>query len=174
MKKILTILSVFVTLTSFSQENTSTNQGKKFVIPEGTVLRVKSLSAFDSKTVNEGDMIDFAMIEDYEQDGVILIKEGAIVNSFVESAERAKGIGKKGTLKVQFNYTKAFDGSKVPLRSTKGTIQGEDKAGGAIALAVVVSPLFLLKKGKEAKVTEGKIMEAYVARDVTLYVQGSK
>jgi hypothetical protein len=174
MKNVIVAMLCLLAISSSAQENVQTSTGKKYVIPEGTLLRVKSLTSFDSKTVHEGDMIDFATIDDFEVDGVTLIKEGAIVNSFVESAEHAKGIGKKGTLKVQFNYTKAIDGTKIPLRSTKGTIQGEDKAGGAIALAVVVSPLFLLKKGKEAKVTEGKIMEAYVNRDVTITIPNTK
>lgn len=166
MKNLLLLAcSLFVISTASAQDSLTT---KKITIPEGTVLKVKSLSAFDSKTVNEGDIVDFAVYEDLEINGTIAIKEGAIVNAFIESSEKAKGLGKQGSLKVQFNYTKAADGSKVPLRSTKGTLSGEGTAGSAIALAAVVSPLFLLKKGKEAKVTQGKMMEAYVSRDVTI------
>ncbi len=164
MKNLLFIVcSLFVFNVAYAQDSLVT---KKITIPEGTVLRVKSLSAFDSKSVSEGDMVDFAVFEDLEINGSIVIKEGAIVNAYIESSEKAKGLGKEGSLKVQFNYTKATDGSKVPLRSTKGNLSGEGKGGSAIALAVVVSPLFLLKKGKEAKVTQGKMMEAYVSRDV--------
>lgn len=160
--------SLFVLSTASAQDSLST---KKITIPEGTVIKVKSLSAFDSKTVSEGDIVDFAVFEDLEINGTVAIKEGAIVNAFIESSEKAKGLGKQGNLKVQFNYTKAADGSKVPLRSTKGTLSGEGTAGSAIALAAVVSPLFLLKKGKEAKVTQGKMMEAYVSRDVIISVK---
>jgi hypothetical protein len=167
MKKVFIFLLV---LTSFTL-NAQDSLGKKVIIPEGTVLKVKSLSAFDSKNVNEGDIVDFAVYQDLEIDGKIIIKEGAIVNAYIETSEKAKSLGKQGSLKVQFNYTKAVDGAKVPLRSTKGTMSGEGKAGGAIALAVVVSPLFLLKKGKEAKVTEGKLMEAYVSRDVNVTIK---
>jgi hypothetical protein len=169
MKNLLLLAcSLFVLSTASAQDSLST---KKITIPEGTVLKVKSLSAFDSKTVNEGDIVDFAVYEDLEINGTVAIKEGAIVNAFIESSEKAKGLGKQGSLKVQFNYTKAADGSKVPLRSTKGTLSGEGTAGSAIALAAVVSPLFLLKKGKEAKVTQGKMMEAYVSRDVIINVK---
>ncbi|MHA8056934.1 hypothetical protein VR611_13370 [Aquirufa nivalisilvae] len=169
MKNLLLLAcSLFVLSTASAQDTLST---KKITIPEGTVLKVKSLSAFDSKTVNEGDIVDFAVYEDLEINGTVAIKEGAIVNAFIESSEKAKGLGKQGSLKVQFNYTKAADGSKVPLRSTKGTLSGEGTAGSAIALAAVVSPLFLLKKGKEAKVTQGKMMEAYVSRDVVISIK---
>ena len=169
MKNLLLILcSLFVINVLNAQDTLST---KKITIPEGTVIRVKSLSAFDSKTVSEGAIVDFAIFEDLEIDGLIVIKEGAIVNAYIETSEKAKGLGKQGSLKVQFNYTKAADGAKVPLRSTKGTLSGEGTAGSAIALAAVVSPLFLLKKGKEAKVTQGKMMEAYVSRDVVVTVK---
>ncbi|MHA8093237.1 hypothetical protein V7S78_12045 [Aquirufa regiilacus] len=169
MKNLLLLAcSLFVLSTASAQDSLST---KKITITEGTVLKVKSLSAFDSKTVNEGDIVDFAVYEDLEINGTVAIKEGAIVNAFIESSEKAKGLGKQGSLKVQFNYTKAADGSKVPLRSTKGTLSGEGTAGSAIALAAVVSPLFLLKKGKEAKVTQGKMMEAYVSRDVVISIK---
>jgi hypothetical protein len=168
MKKLLFVILSLSLFSAKAQDSLST---KKITIPEGTILKVKSLSAFDSKSVNEGDIVDFAVFEDLEINGKIVIKEGAIVNSFIESLEKAKGLGKQGSLKVQFNYTKAADGTKVPLRSTKGTLEGEDKVGGAVALAVVISPLFLLKKGKEAKVTQGKLMEAFVSRDVNVLVK---
>lgn len=168
MKRFIILIAVIATaLNTSAQEVTK----KTLLIQEGTVLKVKSLSAFDSKVVNEGDVIDFAVFQDYEIDGKVVIKEGTLVSAFIESAEKAKGLGKAGTLKVQFNYTKTVNGIKVPLRSTKGTQQGEAKVGGAVALAAVVSPLFLLKKGKEAKVTEGKVMEAYVSQDVKVEIE---
>lgn len=66
----------------------------------------------------------------------------------------------------QYDFAKTADETKIPLRSTRSGVEGEDKSTTSIALAVVVSPLFLFKKGKEAKISPGKIMEAYVARDV--------
>ena len=169
MKRVILIIVAIVaaTLNSSAQEMV-----KKIVtIQEGTVLKVKSLTAFDSKVVNEGDVVDFVVFQDFEIDGKVVIKEGTIVSAFIESAEKAKGLGKAGTLKVQFNYTKTINGMKVPLRSTKGTQQGEGKVGGAVALAAVISPLFLLKKGKEAKITEGKVMEAYVSQDIKVEIE---
>jgi hypothetical protein len=168
MKRIILIIVAVITSLSLSAQEVA----KKIVtIQEGTVLKVKSLSAFDSKVVNEGDIVDFVVFQDFEIDGKVVIKEGTIVSAFIESVEKAKGLGKAGTLKVQFNYTKTINGIKVPLRSTKGTQQGEGKVGGAVALAAVISPLFLLKKGKEAKITEGKVMEAYVSQDVKVEIE---
>lgn len=141
---------------------------REVIIPEGTILRVRSLSSFSSKNVAEGDIVDFQMLEDLIIDGELVIREGAMVVGLIQEAERARGLGKEGMLKIDFSYTKAIDGTKIPLKSTRGTIEGQNKLGGAIALAVVVTPLFLFKKGKNAQVFEGKIMQAYVSRDVKL------
>lgn len=165
MKKIITVIA---TLTSFVVNANA--QQSTLKITEGTILRVKSLEAISSKTAGEGDMVNFALFEDLQIKGKTVLKEGTIVQGFIETSEKARGIGKEGNLRIQFNSTKAVDGSKVPLRSTKGTIEGESKSGTSVGLAVVVSPLFLLKKGREAKIPEGKIMEAYVARDVDVTV----
>ena len=152
--------------TQFAVEKTTTLK-----IEEGTLLKVKSLSPISSKTAKEGDVLEFALYEDLIVKGQTLVKEGTLVHALIEESQKAKGVGKQGSLKIQFTYTKAVDGTKVPLRSSKGNIEGENKGGASVALAVVVSPLFLLKKGKEAKIPEGKIMEAYVGRDVEVAIK---
>ena len=150
----------------FSNFCISQSKADTLKIDEGTILKVKSLADISSKTASEGDLVDFLLYEDVVVKSKTVIKEGSIVHARIEDAEKAKGVGKQGTLKIQFDYVKAADGTKVPLRSTRGTLQGDDKTTSSVALAVVVSPLFLLKKGKEAKIPAGKVMEAYVARDV--------
>jgi len=161
-KLLFSIVCLFISILTSAQDIIK----KTILIPEGTIIKVKSLAPITSKRSTEGDVVDFAIFQDVEIDGMLIIKEGALVSAFIQSAEKAKGLGKAGELRIQFNYTKTVNGIKVPLRSTKGTLEGDGKLGGAIALAVVLSPLFLLKKGKEAKVAEGKVMEAFVSQDV--------
>ena len=163
-KLLLSTVCLFISIITFAQDVTK----KTIIIPEGTIVKVKSLAPITSKRSTEGDVVDFAMFQDLEIDGILIIKEGALVSAFIQSAEKAKGLGKAGEIRIQFNYTKSVNGTKIPLRSTKGTLEGDGKLGGAIALAVVLSPLFLLKKGKEAKIAEGKVMEAFVSQDVKL------
>lgn len=138
----------------------------KFLLEEGTIIRVKSLAEISSKTAKEGDRADFAIAEDVEINGKIVIKQGTLVDGNIESVQKAKGLGKQGSITVNFLKVKAADGSTVPIRSTKNAIQGENKGGASVALALVLSPLFLLKKGKEAIIPEGKILSLYVDKDV--------
>ncbi len=166
------VLLLGISVSTFAQDSISTTQSKTeaIKIEEGTLLKVKSLTEISSKTASEGDLVDFTVYEDLVIKGKTVIKEGTIVHGRIEDAAKAKGVGKQGSLKIQFDFTKAADGTKIPLRATKSTVQGDDKTTSSVALAVVVSPLFLLKKGKEAKIPAGKIMEAYVGRDVEVLV----
>jgi hypothetical protein len=48
-------------------------------------------------------VVDFAIFQDLEIDGMIIIKEGTLVSAFIQSAEKAKGLGKAGEIRIQFN-----------------------------------------------------------------------
>jgi len=174
MKKVVFSIVILcsISISAFSQDSIKKAPTDTLIkIEEGMLIKVKSLTEINSKTASEGDLIDFTVYEDLVIKGRTVLKEGTIVRCRIEDAEKAKGVGKQGSIRIQFEFTKAIDGTKIPLRSTKSVVEGENKGTGAIALAVVVSPLFLLKKGKEAKIPAGKIMEAYVQRDVEVTVK---
>ena len=145
-------------------------QSKKIKLEEGTVIRVKSLSEISSKTSNSGDLVDFVCAEDVIINNIIVVKERARVSATIEEAEHAKALGKQGELKISFSNVRAVDGQKIPIRAVKGTTEGKNTVGATVALSVVLSPLFLLKKGKEIKIPAGKIMEAYVSQDIEIEI----
>jgi hypothetical protein len=138
---------------------------KKIIISEGTIIVVKSIADISSKTAREGDLVDFITAEDVKIDGIVVIKENSRVSANVEDAEHAKSLGKQGSLTLKFSNVKTTNGQNVPLRSVRGTAEGKSTIGSTVALSLVLSPLFLLKKGKEVKIPAGKQMEAYVSRD---------
>lgn len=143
-----------------------TPQKPAFVLEEGTIISVKSLSDISSKTAQEGDKVNFAVADDVEINGKLVIKEGTLVDGNIGSVQKAKGIGKEGSITINFTKVKAENGSSIPIRATKSAIKGENKGGASVALALVLSPLFLLKKGKEAKIPQGKILQLYVDKDI--------
>jgi len=163
-----TLITFFLLITSSIFCYSQTEVAK---LLEGTVIRVKSLTDISSKTANEGDMLDFICLEDVLVKGKVVIREGARVSANVEDAEQAKGLGKQGSLKINFNYVRAIDDQKIPLRAVRGTVEGKNTVGTTVALAVVLSPLFLFKKGKNIKFPAGKIMEAYVGQDIEISVK---
>ena len=136
----------------------SFSQGTKIKAEEGTVVRVKSLADISSKDAKSGDLVDFVCAEDIFIGDKLIIKENARVYARIEEAEQAKAAGKQGSIKIA-------------LRSVKGTTEGKSTLASTVALSLVVSPLFLLKKGKEVNLPKGHLLEAYVAQDVEIVVQ---
>jgi hypothetical protein len=164
LKAFIIITFLFLNTLVFGQE------AKKITIPEGTIVVVKSIADISSKTAREGDLLDFITAEDILIDGVVVIKENARVSANVEDAEHAKSLGKQGSLTIKFSNVKAANGVNIPLRAVRGSSEGKSTIGATVALSVVLSPLFLLKKGKEIKIPAGKLMEAYVSRDMELNI----
>ena len=166
MKKLL----IGITLSCIAFTNTY-SQATKVKLEEGTVIRVKSLSEISSKTAKNGDLVDFVSVEDIFVDDKLVIKQNARVTATIEDAEHAKSLGKEGSLRIAFVNVRAADGQKIPLRAVRGTTEGKSTVASTVALSVVLSPLFLLKKGKEVNIPAGKIMEAYTSQDVDIAVQ---
>jgi hypothetical protein len=144
----------------------------KVLLEQGTVIKVKALESAKSNKIEEGDELEFEVYEQVLVKDKLVIKEGIYVKAYVESVQKARGLGKEGYLRVEFVNTTAVDGTKVPLRAMRGSITGEEKSDNSIALAVFFSPAFLLKKGSQAKINEGKIMRVIVTKDI--YINATK
>jgi hypothetical protein len=151
-----------------SKDSTSSTLNKKLMIEGGSIVQLKLMNEISSKTANTGDQISFTVFDDVTVGKQIVIKAGTLVTGTIENAQQAKGLGKGGELSYSLNYAKAVDGTKIYLRTTRANLQGQDRAGGAVALAVVVSPLFLLHKGKNVTMEAGKIVQAFADRDYTI------
>jgi hypothetical protein len=156
---------------SFSQNTSDSITTTKHLLEGGAIVRLRLVNEVSSKTAKEGDQITFTLADDVTVGKTIVIKAGTLVQGNVEKATKAKGLGKAGELTYSLQYAKAVDGSKVYLRTTRASMEGENKTGGAVALAVVVTPLFLLKKGKDVKMAAGKAIQAFVDRDYTIEVE---
>ena len=171
MKKI-NLLALTCTLIIGMIVNTkSFSQATKVKAEEGTVVRVKSIADISSKEAKSGDLVDFVCAEDIFVGDKLIIKQNARVYARIEEAEHAKALGKQGSLKIAFEGIKAVDGQKIPLRAVRGTTEGKSTLASTVALSVVLSPLFLLKKGKEIKLPKGHLLESYLAQDVDIVVQ---
>jgi ribosomal protein L21 len=155
-----------VILLSLYSASTFSQTENKVLLEQGTVIKVKALESAKSNKIEEGDELEFEVYEQVLVKNKLLIKEGAYVKAYVESVQKARGLGKEGYLRVEFVNTTAVDGTKIPLRALRGSITGEEKSDNSIALAIFFSPAFLLKKGSQAKINEGKIMRVIVTKDL--------
>src|SRR5258708_21687262 len=83
-------------------------------------------------------------------------------------------MGRAGKLNFSIDHVKASDGSNVRLRAST-TRKGDDKTGTVIVGSVLLSPLFLIMRGKDINVPKGTVISAYVDgdREIALSVPGA-
>lgn len=137
-----------------------TPQTADVTIPDGTEFEVVTVDEISSKTASEGDPLTFKVADDVKIGGQVVIAKDTIVKGTVSNAEKSGHMGKSGKLGIRVESTLAVDGQKVKLRASKGK-EGDDKTGSVIALTILVSPLFLLKHGKDAKIKPGTKIKVY-------------
>ena len=168
MKQFVLLFSL-IPLISFSQTKVDYNKSTK--IEEGTIIIVKSMSNITSKTNIDGEFINFVCAEDIYINNILFIKKNIKVWARIEISDKAKGLGKEGTLKIIFNYITAIDGQNIPISGVYNYVKGENKSGTAVGLSFVLSPLFLFLKGKEANIPIGSLIEVYTTQEIYIQAQ---
>ncbi len=132
-------------------------------IPAGTTVVMETMNELSSANMSVGQSISLRVKYDVIVKGKVLIKGGAMASGQVTSVEQRGGMGKKGSFAMRPTVAQAVDGQMIVLTNGGASMAGEGKAGSSIALAAVVSPLFLLKKGKDAVIPPGYELQGVVA-----------
>lgn len=132
----------------------------------GTLVVLETTSLLSSKDAQVGQSVPLRVRYDVVVKGKVMIKAGAAGSAQVVGVTPRKGMGKEGSLSIKPSVVQAADGQMVPLIGNPVGTAGADSKGAAIGLAVAVSPLFLLKKGKDASIPSGYEMQGVVANDV--------
>ncbi len=135
-------------------------QEAEVAIPDGAEFEVVTIDEISSKTATEGDALTFKVADDVKIGGQVVIAKDSLVKGTVSTSQKSGRMGKSGRLGIRVESTTAVDGQKVRLRASKGK-EGDDKTGSVIALSVLVSPLFLLKHGHDAKIKPGTKIKVY-------------
>jgi hypothetical protein len=175
MKKlmVLILIGVSVFVSSLVSAGELTEETIKVLLPERTVIPVRLIQNIQGKDVMIGQSIDFEVSRDIIIDDFILIRRGAPAYGTITSAEKAGYISQGGKLGFSMDFCKAVDGKKIYLKSILGR-EGESHMGANIAASVIICPLFMLKKGKEAKVEKGTEFRAYTENDTMVEVEPTK
>ena len=152
--------------------------GVEMKIPDGTPLELELQSNISSKEAQEGDIINFMVVNDVVVNGVTVIQKGAPAKARVAVAKKSGRWGRSGKLGWAMQDVMAADGTRIALRMEK-KLAGDSK-GGTVATGVIVTslifwpaaPLWGFKKGKEVSMPAGKRFEAFVHGDATVKGKG--
>jgi hypothetical protein len=148
-------------------------QGEEMVVlAEGVALDLVTAQELSSKVAKPGDPVSFKVDEDVVVGGHVVISKGTLAQGSVINAEKSGRMGKAGKLGIQIESTTTVDGQPLKLRAARGK-EGDDKTNSTAALTILVSSLFLFRKGGEATIKEGTKVKVFVAEEKRFRVSGS-
>lgn len=133
-------------------------------IPDATALRLALMEPLSSATNNVDDPVRFEVTEDVKVAEVVVIPKGATAVGHVVEVEPRRRMGRAGKLNFVLDHVKAADGSNIRLRASSNR-KGDDKTGTVIVGTVLLSPLFLIMRGKDIEIARGTAINAYVDGD---------
>ena len=164
-KNIFTLITLFFSIPTLLYSQTA-----KTTLKAGTSLKVSPLYDISSKDFKEGQNVNFICTENIMVNNTLVIQAKSPVFAVIQKAEKAKSLGKEGSLRVSFKNIIAVDGQLIPLWTEDAYEEGKNTSK-SIAGLMLISPFFMLKKGKNAILTKDQIMEAFVAKDTEINVK---
>jgi hypothetical protein len=156
------------------QSEPQTTQAGKFVLDDGTPIKLRlnqDLSSADAKT---GDNVDFEVLEELKIGELVAIPKGSTAHGTVTDAEHKKSWARGGKLDIRIDYVNLADGEKAALRGvreTKGswhTVAMPDAMDAGSLVAWPAAPIFLLMHGKDVSIPKGTEITAYVKGKMAL------
>ena len=166
----LTFAFVAVFLAQASAATLTKISEDEIVVSEGTAVKVITTAEITSKKAKPNDPVGFTVDEDVVVNGQVVVRKGTEAIGSVVNAEKGGYMGKSGKLAIQVESTKTVDGQPMKLRAAKGK-EGEDNQTSTMVLSFI-SPVFLFKKGGEAKVAPGTPITVYVAQEKRFRLDG--
>jgi hypothetical protein len=142
------------------------NPASGFILTDNTPIKLKFKETISSKTAEENRPIEFEVAEDIVLQGITVIARGSTARGIIAEVKRAKMLGRKGKISIILKEVALVSGERVSLRASQS--QGGGLSAGTIALSAIVTPIFLLMGGKEAKYTAGTEFTAFVDGDYSL------
>ena len=140
-------------------------------LQEGTTVRVRLLEKLDTGNKPQvGEQVAFEVADDVEAKGQVLVRSGARATGTITESEKAKWGGRKGKLEFTVDYLQAIDGQNIRVRSTANRVKGKGNVGLMAAGAVLLSPVAVFIRGKNAVVDKGAEFGVYVDETRTVAV----
>ena len=158
-----------VTVTSTPSVTNSLSDSGKIKIPGNTIIKVKTEGEITSEKAKVGDKITLLVVSDVVIDNVVVIKAGAPSLAEVDLIQKRGAVGKQGKIGVSLLNVQLIDGSVIPL-SGKLQYEGKNKTTSSVALSILTTGLFLLKRGQEGIIPDGTEMDALVVSDTYILV----
>jgi PEGA domain len=150
------------------------NPSSKFVLQDGTPIKLRLCRNVSSADATVGESVDFEVLEEVVVDGVTIVPKGGTAIGSVTEAVPKRRMGRAGKLEIVMDYVRLADKEKAAVRAVKDAKGGSHTTGmtvGIVATGIFfwpAAPLFLLMHGKDITVPKGAEITAYVNGDQKL------
>jgi hypothetical protein len=157
-----------------SQDPTETAAGFRFVLEDGTPIKLVLSETISSADTTVGQTIPFEVVEDVLVDGVVVVPKGGNAWATVTDAQPKRRMGRGGKLDLNIDKVRLVDGSKTLLSAVKNTKGGSHTGamtGAIVATSLIVwpaAPFFLFMHGKDITIPKGTAITAFVQGDDVL------
>lgn len=141
---------------------------QKNILYEGTEVSLSLNNDLNGKEVKVGEQIEFKVSKDVIVNDKVMIKQGCRAVGTITDAARSKALGKKGKLEFSIDYIYLPGGKPIKLKSSPEKADSKGRGAVVATTAVLLSPLALFIKGKQAKIAAGTIFTAYIDHDIEL------
>ncbi len=161
-KMILTASLIVMNLCAVAQ--------KQVTIKAGSIVPMQSVNSVKAADVNEGDLVDFQVIQDINVDGVCAIPRGTLVKGKVTEAKKSSLAGTKGRLSITIDRLNLTSGDPVFFSGTNVHIYGKNKTPLAVVTGCLIWPCLFIP-GTRAEMPAGYEVHATVAANATVTVE---
>jgi len=146
-------------------------------INKDTLVKIKLVSALDSRTSRPGDTVIYQAAEDVYVGGVLVIAKGTEGLGKVTKVEQSRNFGRDAELQISFDAIGAIDGSEIKTvmgdKAKEETKSLAKAAGATVAGLAILGPIGVVGgafvHGKDVTVPAGSELYIQTKADVTVY-----
>ncbi len=142
---------------------------QKVTLKAGTIVPLRATQQVKAADVEEGQTVDFAVMQDVNVDGKCVIPQGTLVKGRVSEARKSTIAGTKGRLVITIDRMNLSDGEPIFFSNTAVRINGQNRTPLAVGLGIFVWPCIFIP-GTKAVMPAGYEVQAIIAanKDIEL------
>lgn len=146
----------------------------KFVLEDGTPIKLRTGRTVCSADAHVGDLVDLVVIHDVMVDGMVVISQGSIAMATIVEVHSRRRMGRGGKFIIRFDSIQLSTGEKAALRSEKEVKGGGHTTAMATGMAVAAAtflpaaPALIFVRGKDSTLLQGTELTAYINGNLPL------
>ncbi len=175
-----TRLSILILIATFLLPITLTGAVSQattgYVIPKGTLVKIRLDQNLGTKTNKTGEMVAFSVVDPVYIKGTKVIKEGALAAAQLKKVRGPGRFGRDASLKINYLFVVGANRTEIPIALGEKSIKTNESmgfaAGASAAGFMIFGPVGILGsglvKGKHIDIPAGTELMVEVPHDTRL------